>query len=77
MPSPFRIEMFRSSWSAVLELAARYHDLMQQLCPSQSRLEHASVPGQVVSSAEYLLFSEMCEVRLWGKSTDLSLLTKL
>jgi hypothetical protein len=50
---------------------------MQQLDPSQSRPEHASVPNQVESSAEYPLFSEMCEVCLWGNATDLSLLTEL
>jgi damage-control phosphatase, subfamily III len=71
------METFRSSQPSVLELAARYQDLMQQLDPSQSRPRHASGPGQAEFSAGYMLFSDMCEVCLWGNATDLSLLTEL
>ncbi|KAH6850428.1 hypothetical protein B0I37DRAFT_371638 [Chaetomium sp. MPI-CAGE-AT-0009] len=62
-----KIKTFRSSRPAVLELAARYKDLVTQL---RSQSPHDP-------EADALLFTEMCEVCLWGNATDLSLLTSL
>ncbi|KAK3906366.1 putative UPF0364 protein [Staphylotrichum tortipilum] len=62
-----KIKTFRSSRPAVLELAARYKDLVTQL---RSASPHDP-------EADKLLFTEMCEVCLWGNATDLSLLTSL
>ncbi|KAK0735399.1 hypothetical protein B0T21DRAFT_367675 [Apiosordaria backusii] len=62
---------FRSSRPAVLELAARYKDLITQLRSSSS----SSSPEDI--EKEQLLFTEMCEICLWGNATDLSLLTSL
>ncbi|KAL2131859.1 hypothetical protein VTI74DRAFT_4547 [Chaetomium olivicolor] len=62
-----KIKTFRSSRPAVLELAARYKDLVAQL---RSQSPHDP-------EADKLLFAEMCEVCLWGNATDLSLLTSL
>jgi uncharacterized protein with ATP-grasp and redox domains len=64
-----KIKTFRSSRPAVLELAARYKDLVTQL---RSPTAAAHDP-----EADALLFAEMCEVCLWGNATDLSLLTSL
>ncbi|KAJ9134590.1 DUF89-domain-containing protein [Pleurostoma richardsiae] len=64
-----KIKTFRSSRAAVLELAARYRDLVKQIG------EHASNVTEV--EAEQVLFAEMCEICLWGNATDLSLLTNL
>ncbi|KAK4040199.1 hypothetical protein C8A01DRAFT_46437 [Parachaetomium inaequale] len=64
-----KIKTFRSSRPAVLELAARYKDLVTQL-RSPSSASHDP-------DADALLFTEMCEVCLWGNATDLSLLTSL
>ncbi|KAI9729982.1 MAG: hypothetical protein M1834_006180 [Cirrosporium novae-zelandiae] len=64
-----KISTFRSSRPAVLELAARYKELSEQLTHEASS-EHDK-------AAEELLFDEMCEICLWGNATDLSLLTSL
>ena len=64
-----KIKTFRSSRPAVLELAARYKDLVRQLQEGKG-----SAPD---AGAEKLLFTEMCEICLWGNATDLSLLTSL
>ncbi|KAK4119217.1 putative UPF0364 protein [Parathielavia appendiculata] len=64
-----KIKTFRSSRPAVLELTTRYKDLVTQLRSS------ASSPHD--PEADKLLFTEMCEVCLWGNATDLSLLTSL
>lgn len=64
---------FRSSRPAVLELAAKYKELVSQLesdAVSSKSLEE-------VKEAEKILFIEMCEICLWGNATDLSLLTSL
>ena len=63
---------FRSSRSAVLELAARSRQVHSQLGNS----EKAS-GSEEREAAEQLLFAEMCEICLWGNATDLSLLTSL
>jgi hypothetical protein len=63
---------FKSSRPAVLELAARYKDLVAQLeqgTPQGSKEE--------LEAAEKILFTEICEICLWGNATDLSLLTSL
>ncbi|EGS17529.1 putative UPF0364 protein [Thermochaetoides thermophila DSM 1495] len=62
-----KIKTFRSSRPAVLELAARYKELITQM---RTNSEHNP-------EAEKLIFMEMCEVCLWGNATDLSLLTSL
>lgn len=70
-----KISTFRSSRPAVIELAARYNDLMKQLQASGSVLGNASETER--EAAEKALFIEMCEICLWGNATDLSLLTNL
>lgn len=70
-----KISTFRSSRPAVIELAARYNDLMKQLQSSGSVLGNASETER--EAAEKALFIEMCEICLWGNATDLSLLTNL
>ncbi|KAI2778019.1 DUF89-domain-containing protein [Daldinia loculata] len=66
-----KIKTFRSSRPAVLELAARYKDLVTQIKHdgNSTSAEH--------EEAEKILFFEMCEICLWGNATDLSLLTSL
>lgn len=52
----------------MLELATKYRAIMNELRnPTQPTSEEAS----------QLLFTEMCEICLWGNATDLSLLTTL
>ncbi|XDG02682.1 hypothetical protein ABKA04_002297 [Annulohypoxylon sp. FPYF3050] len=65
-----KIKTFRSSRPAVLELAARYKDLVTQI--DQDRKTSAEH-----DEAQEILFFEMCEICLWGNATDLSLLTSL
>lgn len=60
---------FRSSRAAVLELAARYKDLITSLRENKSATHD--------EDAEKILFMEMAEICLWGNATDLSLLTGL
>lgn len=70
-----KLSTFKSSRPAVLELAAKYKDIIQQI-----RKESAVVPSEdpsKVEEAEKVLFMEMCEICLWGNATDLSLLTSL
>lgn len=62
-----KIDGFRNSRIGVLELAARYRDLVQQI--------RASGPGD--EETEKVLFAEMFDICLWGNATDLSLLTTL
>lgn len=64
-----KIKTFGSSRPAVLELAARYKDLVGQL--------RAGKDKKLDEEAEKILFMEMCEICLWGNATDLSLLTNL
>lgn len=70
-----KLATFRSSRPAVLELAARYNELTKQLESNKSTL--ASKTEQEREEAERVLFTEMCEICLWGNATDLSLLTNL
>lgn len=64
---------FRSSRPAVLELAAKYKELVLQLDNDITNLKNAGER----EVAEKELFTEMCEICLWGNATDLSLLTSL
>lgn len=66
---------FRSSRPAVLELAARYNELVNQLDGKPDPTAEVSEADKDV--AEKLLFTEMCDICLWGNATDLSLLTNL
>ncbi|KAL2268907.1 hypothetical protein VTJ83DRAFT_3753 [Remersonia thermophila] len=67
-----KIKSFRSSRAAVLELAARYHELIPQL---RDKAAAAAPPRD--AEADRLLFAEMCDVCLWGNASDLSLLLVL
>ncbi|KAI0160077.1 DUF89-domain-containing protein [Hypoxylon sp. FL1284] len=66
-----KIKTFRSSRPAVLELAARYKDLVTQMKHDKDKA------GAEHEDAQKILFFEMCEICLWGNATDLSLLTSL
>lgn len=68
-----KLSTFRSSRPAVLELAAKYKELISQL---ESDAVSLKSPEEV-KEAEKILFIEMCEICLWGNATDLSLLTSL
>lgn len=68
-----KISTFRSSRPAVLELAAKYNELISQL-ESDAVLSKSQ---EEVKEAERILFIEMCEICLWGNATDLSLLNSL
>lgn len=70
-----KISTFKSSRPAVLELAATYKDIVNQVKKDAAVLSSA-VPAEV-EDAERTLFMEMCEICLWGNATDLSLLTSL
>ncbi|KAK2744976.1 hypothetical protein FQN57_004106 [Myotisia sp. PD_48] len=70
-----KMSTFRSSRPAVLELAARYKDLAQEL--DQNHPNKESFTPEQHEEADKLLFMEMCEICLWGNATDLSLLTSL
>ena len=64
---------FKSSRPAVLELASKYKELIVGL--EAGSLSSKSL--EEVEKSERLLFTEMCEICLWGNATDLSLLTNL
>ncbi|KAI1984630.1 Hairy/enhancer-of-split with YRPW motif protein 2 [Ophidiomyces ophidiicola] len=64
-----KMSTFRSSRPAVLELGARYGDLDKEI-----KANHSDTQSE---KADELLFTEMCEICLWGNATDLSLLTSL
>jgi hypothetical protein len=70
---------FKSSRPAVLELAGRYREIVTDL--QMKKAVHGKGAGaetqEHFEEAEKLLFSEMCEICLWGNATDLSLLTNL
>ncbi|KAL2211805.1 DUF89 domain-containing protein [Sarocladium strictum] len=60
---------FRTSRDAILELAAQYKTLIQELEKKKDATHDVE--------AEKLLFIEMAEICLWGNATDLSLLPNL
>ncbi|KAL9051364.1 MAG: hypothetical protein Q9162_006066 [Coniocarpon cinnabarinum] len=68
-----KLDTFKSSQRAVIELASRYKDLIEQV----KRGAPESMTAQEAVNAESLLFNEMAEACLWGNATDLSLLTTL
>lgn len=68
-----KMSTFRSSRPAVLELAAKYKGLVSQL---ESGVKPTGDPEEL-DEAERILFTEMCEICLWGNATDLGLLTSL
>ena len=70
-----KLSTFRSSRPAVLELASRYNELIKQLEEGKASSETKSEEER--TTAEKILFTEMCEICLWGNATDLSLLTNL
>ncbi|KAJ5833713.1 hypothetical protein N7474_002024 [Penicillium riverlandense] len=69
-----KMSTFKSSRPAVLELASRYRELAHEA--ETGKGQDGRSPAEV-EQAEKLLFSEMCEICLWGNATDLSLLTSL
>ncbi|KAA8647628.1 hypothetical protein EYZ11_003241 [Aspergillus tanneri] len=69
-----KISTFKSSRPAVLELAARYKELALEAEKGQGA---GGKTPEEIEQADRLLFSEMCEICLWGNATDLSLLTSL
>ncbi|CBY00879.1 similar to DUF89 domain protein [Plenodomus lingam JN3] len=70
-----KMSTFKSSRPAVLELAARYKDIVTDL--RERRTSSSTQISEQVAEAEKILFVEMCEICLWGNATDLSLLTNL
>lgn len=70
-----KMSTFRSSRPAVLELAARYKEIVTEL-ESKHTIKGAKTQEEL-EEAEKILFTEMCEICLWGNATDLSLLTNL
>ena len=67
-----KLSTFKSSRPAILELAARYKDLMLQIQDNSADEDETAN-----AKAQELLFIEMCEICLWGNATDLSLLTNM
>lgn len=67
-----KIKGLRDSRAGVLELAARYKELVEQMRET-SMDKDTPRDGE----AEKLLVSEMFDICLWGNATDLSLLTTL
>jgi uncharacterized protein with ATP-grasp and redox domains len=70
-----KLSTFKSSRPAVLELAAKYSDIVKRIS-KDSAVIHSDDPAKI-EDAEKVLFMEMCEICLWGNATDLSLLTSL
>ena len=70
-----KMSTFKSSRPAVLELSSRYRDIITQIRNKDAVVDTAD-PSKA-QEAEKVLFTEMCEICLWGNATDLSLLTTL
>lgn len=70
-----KMSTFRSSRPAVIELAARYKDIVSEL--EDSKTVKGAKTEEELYAAEKTLFTEMSEICLWGNATDLSLLTNL
>ena len=60
---------FKSSRNAVLELAFRYKDLISQI---ETKHDVSKTVLEAVEEAEKIVFTEICEICLWGNATDLS-----
>lgn len=69
-----KMATFKSSRPAVLELASRYKELALE---AERGKGQDGRTGDEITQKERLLFTEMCEICLWGNATDLSLLTSL
>ncbi|EXJ80432.1 hypothetical protein A1O1_08577 [Capronia coronata CBS 617.96] len=76
-----KMDTFKSSRPAVLELAGRYRDIITQIRSSRDHKvinnSSGSPETEKEKEAEKMLFVEMAEICLWGNATDLSLLTSL
>jgi damage-control phosphatase, subfamily III len=74
-----KMKTFKSSRPAVLELCARYKDIITQIRSSRvgAPVEGGVTDEKKIAEAEKVLFIEMAEICLWGNATDLSLLTSL
>ena len=70
-----KLSTFQSSRNAVVELAGRYREIIEQVRREGEVVGDEN--GGKVEEAERVLFTEMMEVCLWGNATDLSLLTNL
>ena len=70
-----KMSTLKSSRPAVIELAARYHEITTRL-HSDGPVAETFDPAKQ-EDADRRLFIEMCEICLWGNATDLSLLTTL
>ena len=70
-----KMSTFKSSRPAVLELAARYREIVEQTEKKSAIVDSGDSAKN--EDAEKLLFTEMVEICLWGNATDLSLLTTL
>ena len=70
-----KLSTFKSSRPAVLELAARYRGIAEQMEKSSAIVD--SEDPVKIEEAQKVLFTEMVEICLWGNATDLSLLTTL
>ncbi|KAF2258668.1 DUF89-domain-containing protein [Lojkania enalia] len=70
-----KMSTFKSSRPAVIELAARYKDIVTEL-ESKHTIKGAKTQEEL-EEAEKIVFIEMMEICLWGNATDLSLLTNL
>ncbi|KAK5090811.1 Hairy/enhancer-of-split with YRPW motif protein 2 [Lithohypha guttulata] len=71
-----KISTFRSSRPAVLELCAKYKEIITNIKQNDQVVKDVQDP-QRIAAAEKLLFVEMAEICLWGNATDLSLLTNM
>ncbi|KAI5286257.1 hypothetical protein KEM52_002068 [Ascosphaera acerosa] len=69
-----KLATFRSSRPAVLELAAKYRELVAQI---EAGAQEPAEAGEAGEAAQRTLFAEVFETCLWGNATDLSLLTSL
>lgn len=71
-----KISTFRSSRPAVLELCAKYKEIITNIRQSDEVVKGLSDLAKI-AEAERVLFIEMAEICLWGNATDLSLLTNI
>jgi damage-control phosphatase, subfamily III len=72
-----KMSTFKSSRPAVLELAGRYRALALEAEKESKDHSTEGLSEAQIEEAEQLIFTEMCEICLWGNATDLSLLTSL